>query len=38
MLDTMIKVEKLRAEDDFFNLTGIEEEDVLPSLLRLKLD
>lgn len=38
MINAIIKVEKLRADDIFYNQTGIEEEDVEPSLLRLKLD
>jgi len=32
MINAIIKVEKLRADDIFFNETGIEEEDVEPSI------
>lgn len=35
MINAIIKVEKLRADDVFFNDTGIEADDVEPSLLRL---
>ncbi len=38
MINAIIKVEKLRADDIFFNETGIEEEDVEPSIKRLKVD
>jgi len=38
MINAIIKVEKMRADDKFFNETGIEEEDVEPSLLRLKME
>ena len=38
MINAIIKVEKLRADDIFFNETGIEEEDVEPSIRRLGLE
>jgi len=38
MINAVIKVEKLKADDKFFNETGIEEEDVEPSLKRLDLE
>jgi len=38
MINAIIKVEKMRADDKFFNETGIEEEDVEPSLMRLKME
>jgi hypothetical protein len=38
MINAIIKVEKLRADDIFFNETGIEEEDVEPSIKRLNID
>ena len=38
MINAVIKVEKLKADDHFFNETGIEEEDVEPSLKRLDLE
>ena len=38
MINAIIKVEKLRADDIFFNETGIEEEDVEPNILRLKME
>merc|ERR1712060_288539 len=38
MINAVIKVEKLKADDHFFNETGIEEEDVEPSLKRLNLE
>lgn len=38
MINALIKVEKLRADDQFFNDTGIEEEDVEPSIKRLDLE
>ena len=38
MINAIIRVEKLRADDIFFNETSIEEEDVEPSCMRLKLD
>lgn len=37
MINAVIKVEKLKADDKFFNETGIEEEDVDPSIKRLGL-
>ena len=37
MINAIIKVEKLKADDEFFNQTGIEEEDVEPSIKRLGL-
>jgi len=38
MINAVIKVEKLKADDHFFNETGIEEEDVEPSVKRLDLE
>lgn len=38
MINAIIKVEKLKADDEFFNATGIEEEDVEPSIKRLNLE
>lgn len=38
MINAIIKVEKLRADDIFFNETGIEEEDVEPSINRLNME
>lgn len=38
MINAVIKVEKLKADDKFFNETGIEEEDVEPSIKRLNLE
>jgi hypothetical protein len=38
MINALIKVEKLKADDQFFNSSGIEEEDVEPSIKRLSLD
>lgn len=38
MINAIIKVEKLRADDVFFNETGIEEEDVEPSVKRLEME
>jgi len=38
MINAVIKVEKLKADDHFFNETGIEEEDVEPSIKRLELE
>ena len=38
MINAVIKVEKLKADDRFFNETGIEEEDVEPNLKRLNLE
>lgn len=38
MINALIKVEKLKADDVFFNESGIEEEDVEPSIKRLALD
>ncbi len=38
MINALIKVEKLKADDQFFNETGIEEEDVEPNIKRLGLD
>jgi histidyl-tRNA synthetase len=38
MINAIIKVEKLKADDEFFNAFGIEEEDVEPSLKRLNLE
>jgi hypothetical protein len=32
MINALIKVEKVRADDTFFNDTGFEEEDVEPSV------
>jgi len=38
MINAVIKVEKLKADDVFFNDTGIEEEDVEPSIKKLDLE
>jgi len=38
MINAIIKVEKLRADDIFFNETGLEEEDVEPSIIKQGLD
>jgi hypothetical protein len=38
MINALIKVEKLKADDMFFNESGIEEEDVEPSIKRLGLE
>lgn len=38
MVNAVIQVEKLKADDHFFNETGIEEEDVEPSIKRLGLE
>ena len=38
MINALIKVEKLKADDMFFNESGIEEEDVEPSIKKLKLE
>lgn len=38
MINAVIKVEKLKADDRFFNETGIEEEDVEPNIKRLGLE
>ena len=38
MINAVIKVEKLKADDQFFIDTGIEEEDVEPSIKRLGLE
>lgn len=38
MINAIIKVEKLKADDEFFNAFGIEEEDVEPSIKRLGLE
>ena len=38
MINAVIKVEKLKADDKFFNETGIEEADVEPSIKRLKME
>ena len=38
MINAVIKVEKLKADDHFFNETGIEEEDVEPSIKRLEME
>lgn len=37
MINAIIKVEKLKADDEFFNTFGLEEEDVEPSMKRLDL-
>ena len=37
MINAIIKVEKMRSDDIFFNETGIEEEDVEPSVKRLNM-
>lgn len=38
MVNAVIKVEQIKADDVFFNETGIEEEDVEPSIKRLGLE
>lgn len=38
MINAVIKVEKLKADDQFFNDTGIEEEDVEPAIKKLNLE
>lgn len=38
MINAVIKVEKLKADDHFFNETGIEEEDVEPNIKRMALE
>lgn len=38
MINAVIKVEKLKADDKFYNETGIEEEDVEPSIKRLEME
>lgn len=38
MINAIIKVEKLRADDEFYNAHGIEEEDVDPSIQRLQME
>lgn len=38
MINAVIKVEKLKADDHFYNETGIEEEDVEPSVKRLNME
>lgn len=38
MINSIIKVEKIRSDDTFFIDTGIEEEDVEPSIQRLKME
>jgi hypothetical protein len=38
MINAIIKVEKLRADDMFFNETAIDEEDVEPSIERLNME
>ena len=38
MINAIIKVEKLKADDVFFNDTGIEEEDVEPSIKELGIE
>lgn len=38
MINAVIKVEKLKADDHFYNETGIEEEDVEPSIKRLEME
>ena len=38
MINAVIKVEKLKADDVFFNETGFEEEDVEPNVKRLGLE
>ena len=38
MINAIIKVEKLKADDEFFNTFGLEEEDVEPSVKRLGLE
>merc|ERR1712087_650435 len=38
MINAVIKVEKLKADDHFYDETGIEEEDVEPSIKRLEME
>jgi hypothetical protein len=38
MINALIKVEKLKSDDRFFNETGMEEEDVEPSIKKLNLE
>lgn len=38
MINAVIKVEKLKADDAFFNETGIEEEDIEPNIKKLNLE
>ena len=38
MINAVIKVEKLKADDAFYNETGIEEEDIEPNIKRLNLE
>lgn len=38
MINAIIKVEKLKADDIFFNKTGLEEEDVEPSIKALGIE
>lgn len=38
MINAIIKVEKLKADDIFHNQTGLEEEDVEPSIKALGLE
>ena len=38
MINALIKVEKLKADDQFFNETGSEEEDVEPNIKKLGLE
>jgi tRNA U34 5-carboxymethylaminomethyl modifying enzyme MnmG/GidA len=38
MINAIIKVEKLKADDEFFNTFGIEEEDIDPNIKRLNLE
>ena len=38
MVNAVIQMEKLKADDIFFNQTGIEEADIEPNIQRLNLD
>jgi len=38
MVNAVIQMEKLKADDVFFNQTGIEEADIEPNIQRLNLD
>lgn len=38
MVNAVIQMEKLKADDVFFNLTGIEEADIEPNIQRLNLE
>jgi len=38
MVNAVIQMEKLKADDIFFNQTGIEEADIEPNIQRLNLE